>query len=494
MSPPLRNCGAALTRTEQPVRTTNDQDQAEATERSGRLHGRLAGVDWTYEILYLLCVLAAIALALSLAGRRPGWFTGQTPPDPLLVQIYAAHFRHGDFFPVWSSSDAYGMGSPAPLFYEPAFFMVGGLVFIILGGALKATMISTIAIFMVVGAYGMRKALGVVTESRMLRSVGSIGFLLTNWAFAEWLVRVELAEFAAFMIVPWLIYCCLLLIRDRRLSWLIIPIMVVLTLTHNVMTEISGFLIAITGSVFLVVYGLPGLRAIMRRLIVSASVIAVVLAPEVIAQLKMSKSYDATAAVIYANEFDPIPSFSVGHPWQYFLNPSYHWLSNTNHQIVPYQLDLTITILLIVGAVTLLVVWLRKAIRHKESELPRVNRAVVVVLAVSFLVYMFFQLGISISIYKSFWQLDVIGFPFRMMTFAVPLALILAIVVADWYLRFLRVRLPRRTNFVAGVLAALWLASFVWLSPIYRARTCASKGGASVPTVHSGSGSDPAEP
>ena len=328
-----------MTRIDQPVRATGDQDQAEATERSGPLHGRLVGVDWTYELLYLLCVLAAIALALSLAGRRSGWSTGQTPPDPYLVQIYAAHFRHGDFFPVWSSSDAYGMGSPAPLFYEPLFFMVGGLVYIILGGALKATMIITIAIFMVIGAYGMRKALGVVTDSRMLRSVGSIGFLLTNWAFAEWLVRAEFAEFAAFMIVPWLLYCCLVLIRDRRLSWLIIPTMVALALTHNVVAEISLFTIAVTGTVFLAVNGLSGLRAITRRLIVAVCVIGLVLAPMVIAQIKMAKFYDAPAAVIYQNEFDTIPSFSVGHIWQYFFNPSYHWLSRTNHQYVPYQLE-----------------------------------------------------------------------------------------------------------------------------------------------------------
>ncbi len=191
---------------------TLSDDSVQASENHGdperfvdkeNLRDRLSSVDWVRELIYLIAVLAAIALALSLAGRRPGWSIGQTPPDPMLLQIYAAHFRHGDFFPVWSSSDAYGMGTPVPLFYQKAFFMVGGLMFIILGGALKATLVVTLAIFMVIGSYGMRKALSVVTDSRLLQDIGSIGFLLTNWTFAEWLIRGDLAEFSAFMVVPW---------------------------------------------------------------------------------------------------------------------------------------------------------------------------------------------------------------------------------------------------------------------------------------------------
>ena len=134
-------------------------------------------------------MLGTAAFALSLAGRRSGWPIGQTPPDAALVQIYAAHFRHGDIYPVWSSSDAFGMGTPVVLYYQRLFFMVGGVVFLILGGSLKTTLVVTLAVFMTIGGYGMRTALGVVTKSRMIRTVGAIGFLLTNWAFSEWLIR-----------------------------------------------------------------------------------------------------------------------------------------------------------------------------------------------------------------------------------------------------------------------------------------------------------------
>jgi len=126
----------------------------------------------------------------------------------LLVQLYAAHFRHLDFFPVWSSSDAYGLGSPVLLYYNRAFFYLAGLIYVLMGG-LKLSVVGTVAIFLAIGAYGMRRALGVVTNSRLLCAVGSVGFLFTNYVFTDWLwPRGDLAEFSALMIVPWLPYWC----------------------------------------------------------------------------------------------------------------------------------------------------------------------------------------------------------------------------------------------------------------------------------------------
>ena len=428
------------------------------------LRDRLSSVDWVRELIYLIAVLAAIALALSLAGRRPGWSIGQTPPDPMLLQIYAAHFRHGDFFPVWSSSDAYGMGTPVPLFYQKAFFMVGGLMFIILGGALKATLVVTLAIFMVIGSYGMRKALSVVTDSRLLQDIGSIGFLLTNWTFAEWLIRGDLAEFSAFMVVPWLLYSCLTLVKERRLSWLIIPVIVVLVDAHNVVALISIFALIVTGAVFLACYGFAGLRSIARRLALCIGLTSLILAPMVIAEVRMGEYYDPAQVINYENHL--IFSFTFARPWWYLFDPSYHWLSRDNLQLVPFQLDFAITLLLVIGLFTVLILWGRKFKRKTESELPRVNRPVVIVLVVSLAVYLFMQFRISYGVYTAVWQLHVSGYPFRMMTFAVPLALILAIVVADWYLRVFRIRRWPHGSWVPSVLAAFWLASIILLSPI----------------------------
>ena len=116
-----------------PAQTDEKHDSTNHAGTTSRYLARLHRIDWRYELVFLAAILIGAALALSLVGRHSGWSFGQTPPDPLLVQIYAAHFRHGDLYPVWSSSDAFGMGTPVLLFYQRAFFTVGGLVFIVLG-------------------------------------------------------------------------------------------------------------------------------------------------------------------------------------------------------------------------------------------------------------------------------------------------------------------------------------------------------------------------
>ncbi len=416
-----------------------------------------------------MAVLGSVALALSLVGRRSGWSFGQTPPDPLLVQIYAAHFRHGDLYPVWSSSDAFGMGTPVPLFYQRAFFTVGGLVFLVLGGSLKATLVVTIGIFMVIGAYGMRKALSLVTKSRLLIVVATAGFLLSNWTFSEWLLRADLAEFSALMIVPWLIYWCLTLIKERRWSWSIVPVIVALVWAHNTIALVSIILLVVTGVAFLICYRFAGLRSVAARLVISVGLTALILAPGLLAEVRMGKYYDPASTIINENTF--VSSFTFVKPWAVLFNPYFHWLSRTvNNAEVPFglklQLDLAITLLLLLGLVTALVLWFRRHVRHATVEAPRVNRVVVTVLVVSFVLYQLMQFRISMSAWDAFWQLKVIGYPFRMMTFSVPIAFVLAVVVADWYLRLYRARRPDSGWKLPAAVAAVWLLLFVVLSPV----------------------------
>ena len=71
------------------------------------------------------------------------------------------------------------MGSPVLLYYHRDLLYIAGFIYAFFGG-LKASVVATIAVFLAVGAYGMRQVLGVVTNSRLLCTVGSVGFLFTN--------------------------------------------------------------------------------------------------------------------------------------------------------------------------------------------------------------------------------------------------------------------------------------------------------------------------
>jgi hypothetical protein len=243
--------------------------------------------------------------------------------------------------------------------------------------------------------------------------------------------------------------------------------MIALVWAHNTVALASVVVLAVTGVVFLICYGLAGLRSIAFRLVVSVGITAVILAPGLLAEVKMGKYYDPAKTIIYDNKAGN--SFAFPHPWSYLFDPSFHWL-NSGIGVVPFglniQLDFGITFLLIAGLVALLVLWLRKLLHHAPSETPPVNRAIMAALAVSLVIYLALQLRVSLPIWNAFWQLKVVGYPFRMMTFAVPLALILAIAAADWYLRLYRLRRPDGPLWPPIVLISAWVLSFILLSPV----------------------------
>lgn len=423
------------------------------------------------EVGFLAAVVATAALCLTLAARRAGWPTGQTyGNDVVLVEIYAAHFRHGDLFPVWSSSDAYGMGSPVLLYYQKAFFMVGGVVYLVLGGALKATLLVTLALFMVVGAYGLRATLRLVTARPAIVVAGSLAFLVGNEAFNEWLVRGDLAEFSALMVTPWLLRWCLLLVQRRRMSWSLVPVMAVLVDAHNAVALVSLVLLVVTGVVFLVTWGLAGLRAVALRLVGAVAATTAVLAPMLVAELEMASAYDPASKV---TRFGATLQNGFLDPVWYVYDWGFRWLSRTNRSPVMVQLDVVVTGLLVAGLVVVVVRWVRNG-RHGvrpstgSSAVP-VDRPTVAVLVAGLLAYLFLQLRVSLPVYDVLAPFKVISFPYRMLAVATPIALVLAGLVADWLVRLWAARRPERADIagrVVAVGAVAWLAVTIALSPL----------------------------
>lgn len=304
---------------------------------------------WIYEVAYACIVVGAAALILSLVGRHSGWpLGGQYFNELLLVPIYAAHFRHLDLFPVWSSTDGLGFGTPVLLFYQKAFFYVAGTVFILLGGSLKPTLIISIAVFLVIGAYGMRRALTLVTESRLLQVLGSVGFLFTNYVFTDWLQRGDLPEFSAMMIVPWLLFCCLNLVKNRRVSLLFIPAVALLVEAHSAIALVSLFTLVIAFATFVVVAGRRGLREIALRLTFVVAAAVVVLAPTLLAELLFAQDYDPAKKVTYfgqniSTDYQPFGS--------YFVDSVHRWLYPMNHRFVQIDFSIWIPLVITLGGV-----------------------------------------------------------------------------------------------------------------------------------------------
>jgi len=411
---------------------------------------------WAFELAYLVAVVLAVSLILSIVGRRSGWPLSQAFENELiLVQQYAAHFRHLDFFPVWSSSDGLGLGTPALLFYQKTFFYVSGLLFILFGGALKATLVVSIGLFMIVGAYGMRWALKVVTKSRLLWTVGSIGFLFTNYVFTDWLPRGDLPEFAAMMIVPWLLYWCLNLVVNRRASLLLIVIVPALVDAHSAIGLLSVFTLATAGITFLAVGGWRGLRTIWSRLAISVGGAVVLLAPTLLAELDFSANYDpATKVTTYGHVYADFVPVS-----RYFLNGGYDWLSNTPN--LDLQIDFAIWVPIAAALLGLAAYLTVSRPGHRRWQWLRgVSIPGLVFLGASALIYLFLQLHVSYGIYEVLSPLQTIAYPYRMLTFITPIGVILVVIIGDLGLR----RFP--TNRLVRIVPVLWLVSLIALSPL----------------------------
>ena len=421
----------------------------------------------TYEVGYAAIVVLAVVLVLLPVLMRSGWPLNQGTTGPLLlVQIYTAHFRHLDFFPVWSSSDGIGMGTPILLYYHRLFFYVAGLIYLAAGHGLKQSVELTLAIFLVVGAYGMRRALGVVTESKLLLVAGSIGFLFTNYGFTDWLdPRGDLSEFCALMLVPWLLYWCLALVKHRRVSYSLIPVVVLLLNAHSALALLCLFTVAVALVVFVAFVGIKGLRVVLWRLVICFVATTVLVAPLLLAELRFSGAYDvATKNEAAASVFDQFVGFG-----RYLVDGSHRWFATfqvppiANYVQIDYAIWVPIAAALVVGVVVAGTRQIKGRPARSSGRDARqwvADRAVVMFLSGSLVLYLFLQLKASQFVYRILTPLQATNFPWRMLGFITPIGIIVVMILADGSMR----RYPYKALW--GTAAGAWIASLILLSPV----------------------------
>ena len=363
------------------------------------------------------------------------------------------------------------MGSPVLLYYHRLFFSVAGLIYGILGRGLKQSVVAAIAIFLIVGAYGMRRALGVVTDSKLLCIAGSIGFLFTNYVFTDWLVpRGDPSELSALMIVPWLLFWCLNLVRRKQVSLSLIPVIVLLVFAHSAIALTCLFTLAVALIVFVAVVGINGLLAVLGRLGICFVATALLLSPLLLAQLRFSDAYDpATKNETVA----PVSSEFVGFG-RYLVDASHRWFAGfqippfSNYVQIDYAIWVPLAAALVVGVVRGSVIWSRRSkqprgARRDSENVVRLwiaDRPVAVYLLGSLAVYLFLQLRASFFVYRLLSPLQVINFPWRMLAFITPIGIVLVVVIADGLMR------THPGKALWGGLAAAWVGSLILLSPV----------------------------
>lgn len=324
--------------------------------------------------------------------------------------VYAEHWRQGDLLPVWSAADAYGLGTPLPLFYHRLFYFVSAPLYLLLG-SLKISLVLSTAIFLWVGIKGMYSALrlaGIRVES----AVWWAAWLpLLSYTFTDWLVRGAAAEFTASMIVPWLIWWALYSLRKDRLAWWVVPIGLALFLGHNVFS-LFGVWIYLA-----VVWCLARRRSSWRRLattVVLQTVLVVgMLAPLVLPMLFLRPVYDVSRILSFG--FDARDNFP--NVKSLLLHSDYEWKSTDVDMTI--QLDFALTLFILVGAYHLIM----RRRRVIKNTTPVEGTALVWALSVW---YLFLILPPSRFLYEALPFLRFLQFPWRLLGYLGPLLIIIA--------------------------------------------------------------------
>src|SRR5664280_2088136 len=135
------------------------------------------------------------------------------------VEIFRRAFADGNLMPLWTPLAENGYGSPFPFFYHRLFNTLAGAVALATGSAYTAVKI-VIPLLLFLGALGMRRALLTMGLGPFHAVSGALLLVFSNYAYTDWYVRGAFGEFAAFMLVPWLTFAALGVVRGTpRAGW-----------------------------------------------------------------------------------------------------------------------------------------------------------------------------------------------------------------------------------------------------------------------------------
>ena len=133
------------------------------------------------------------------------------------VEVFRIAMQTGDFFPLWTPFAHNGYGSPFPFFYHRLYSTVVALIALLINSTYWSVKIS-IPLFLTCGAVGMHQTAKLMQLRPLSCMAAALLLIFANYTFTDWLIRGAVAEFSAFMLIPWLLYYGIKVIRVEPLS------------------------------------------------------------------------------------------------------------------------------------------------------------------------------------------------------------------------------------------------------------------------------------
>ncbi len=381
-----------------------------------------------------------------MAATYAGWLRSGWPVNHEFyahferVEAFRRAYLAGDWFPLWTPFSNNGHGSPIPLFYHRLFNTVASIPAVILGSTYAGVKIAVVAVA-AFGALGMHRALKVLGASLWIQFCAAALLICSPYAMTDWLVRSSTAEFTAFMLLPWMYYYCLRIIRGEQVGGRLGVVIALLFYAHNALCLFSLIVPAFAAVICVVGPGplpvrwartKPFFVALLAFVVVAGPYVATVgLAGRGYNLAALNQAWRPTSNILAIERYLHDTQFRWGHQWQ-GLSPEVG--------------------VAIVAAFALLVI-----IASIKRAAPRAPE--LVLLAGPAAIYVFLQLPAAKWFYLNVPGAVYIGFPFRLLAMITTAMILLVGALSASIERSARgTRLAR----VPAVLAAAALAYQGW--------------------------------
>jgi hypothetical protein len=346
---------------------------------------------------------------------RPGWPSNHEGlAFRFRTLVYAFHFAQGDLLPIWSSEDFHGLGTPLPFFYHKLFYALSGALYWLLP-SLKASLVCTLAALLVVGSLGLHRTLLRLGVPYGIAAAVAATLPFQGYTLCDWLVRGAMAELAACMMVPWVLFSLIHTIRVSRVPWHLYANLFLLALAHSVVAYFAAWL-ALLGLAFAFA-GVERARlwAEARRAALFGAAWLAAVSPLLLVQLRLGRHYGVGA--ITSGLYDParhFQGFVSGQLWA----TSWRW--GHTDRWSPVQFNPETSLFLVVAVAGIALCWRRSGLGRGRGD------RTLAFLLVALALFCLLQLPPAEPLYEWVPGFRFVQFPWRLM--AIAQALVLSLV------------------------------------------------------------------
>jgi hypothetical protein len=268
--------------------------------------------------------------------------------------------------------------------------------------------------------YGVRRCLLRLGTSSLIASTGGIALVFAPYTFTDWYTRGEGAETTGMMLVPWILWWSLDVIRRNRVSFLIVPLVLFTFLAHNL---VAFYGLIVTGGAFLIaLIANPGRLSLFRRYAGAMALSLAAVVPFLLLIRAFNGDYDISQIV--PERLTP----------KYNLHPlrDYFWAGNFNWTGPDFQnMTVTVGLALWLGLAVVLA-WrtFQRLFPTRATRREPFLRREEVFLAAIVMVFMALQTKAFVGVY----QLPLfkfIQFPWRLNALITPALIVLVLSVAS---------------------------------------------------------------